>query len=114
MFRHRGTFRRVQGAQEQLTECRFSVKDPSKISATAIADATAFAGTLSGDVSYRDIRLLSIHPDDKRPPKGSILVEQKNGQWVPRTWDRGTLEVAAWGQPSDFTGQAVGTCVLRR
>jgi len=104
VFRHSGTFRHVQNGRERLYPCEFSVKDPQKVGRTALAAAEAFARSLEG-VSYTDVRLLSVHPDHKRPPKGAVLVEP---------WDGGRLEVMEWSQPSDFSGQAVGTCVLRR
>lgn len=103
-FRHTGTFQHVQNGRERNYPCRFSVKDPSRMSRDAVAAAVAFADSLEG-VTYRDIRLLAIHPDDARPPRGAVLTTP---------WDGGRLEVLEWNQPSDFTGQAVGSCVLRR
>lgn len=97
LYRHTGTFK--LGPHEWT--CRFSVKDPQKLKADAIADAEAAARQFN--VLYRDVRLLRIHPDDQRPVKGAKL-----------PWDGGLLEILDWSQQSDFTGQKVATCVLRR
>lgn len=97
LYRHTGTF--TLGSHKWL--CRFSVKDPQKLKADAIADAEAAARQFN--VLYRDVRLLRIHPDDQRPVKGAKL-----------PWDGGLLEILDWSQQSDFTGQKVATCVLRR
>lgn len=96
-FRHSGTF--TLGAHTWT--CRFSVRDPSKVKPEELARLQAFAAEQA--VSYRDLRLLKVHPDDTVPFPGATL-----------SWDDGTLEVLEWSQASDFTGQRVGTCVLRR
>lgn len=97
LYRHTGTFR--LGSSEWV--CRFSVRDPSKVKSDELARLQAFAG-IEG-VSYRDLRLLKVHPDDTIPFSGATI-----------PWDDGTLHVLEWSQASDFTGQRVGTCVLRR
>ena len=97
-FRKRLTFTLGTSTWE---DTRCSVQDAQKLKADAVTAAEAAARDFQ--VPYRDLRLLRVHPDDPRPPKGATT-----------PWDGGTLEVLAWGQASDFTGQKLGTCVLRR
>lgn len=97
-FRKRLTFTLGTSTWEDV---RCSVQDPQKLKADAVAAAEAAARDFR--VPYRDLRLLRVHPDDLRPPKGATT-----------SWDGGTLEILAWGQASDFTGQKLGTCVVRR
>ncbi len=82
-------------------EVRCSVQDAQKLKPDMLARLQATAAEVG--VSYRDLRVLKIHPDDTPPYPGATT-----------PWDDGTLEVLDWSQPSDFTGQRVGTCVLRR
>ena len=103
MFRHQGTFTRSQNGRAREYPCRFSVRDPVKGSRDQVAAAEAFA-TAAG-AAFRDVRVLTVHPDDARPPEGSVLTDP---------WDGGRLEVRSWSQPSDFTGQAIALCLLRR
>ncbi|WP_189062868.1 hypothetical protein [Deinococcus arenae] len=103
LYRHEGTFTKTQNGREFSYSCRFSVRDLTKGNRDQIAAANAFAA--DEGAAFRDIRLLRIHPDDPRPPEGAVLA-------VP--WDGGRLEVRGWSQSSDFTGQAVGFCILRR
>lgn len=97
-FRKRLTFTLGDSTWEGV---RCSVRDPQKLNADAVARLQATAAELS--VSYRDLRLLKVHPDDTLPYPGATA-----------PWDDGTLEVLDWSQASDFTDQRVGTCVLRR
>lgn len=91
LYRHTGTW-------SDGTSCRFSVRDPAKTD-----QGTRLAQRLTGEVSVTDVRLLTVHPDDEPPGEGASL-----------PWDGGTLTLVSWGQPSDFTGQAVGVCRLTR
>ncbi|MVN86904.1 hypothetical protein GO986_09015 [Deinococcus sp. HMF7620] len=102
-FRHEGIFTKTQNGREREYPCRFSVRDPVKGSRDQIAAAEAFATSQS--VAFRDVRELRVHPDHTRPPEGAVLTTP---------WDGGRLEVRSWSQPSDFTGQALALCVLRR
>ena len=97
MFRHEGVF--TLGAFRWA--CRFSVTDPQKLKADEVAKLRMYAD--ASGLAYLQLRVLKIHPDDTVPFIGAVL-----------PWDDGTLEVLEWSQPSDFTGQRVGTCVLRR
>lgn len=103
IYRHQGTFTREQNGRAREYPCRFSVRDPVKGSRDQVAVAEAFA-TAAG-AAFRDVRVLTVHPDDPRPPEGAVLADP---------WDGGRLEVRSWSQPSDFTGQAIGLCLLRR
>lgn len=97
-FRHRQDFT-LDGHRWPGT--RFSVTDPDKVGGRALAAAVAAAERL--DVEYRDLRLLRVHPEDTLPAVGAQT-----------PWDGGQLEVLEYGQASDFTGQSLGTCVVRR
>ncbi|RJF74460.1 hypothetical protein D3875_04055 [Deinococcus cavernae] len=113
MFRHSGTFVKTQNGREREYPCRFSVIDPVKADRNTIAAADTF-GRGEG-VAFVDVRLLKVHPEDRRPPEGSVLSRKNEaGQWEPENWDGGRLEVRRWSQASDFTGQAVGLCHIRR
>lgn len=103
IYPHQGTFTREQNGRAREYPCRFSVRDPVKGSRDQVAAAEAFA-TAAG-AAFRDVRVLTVHPDDARPPEGSVLTDP---------WDGGRLEVRSWSQPSDFTGQAIALCLLRR
>ncbi|GHG35820.1 hypothetical protein GCM10017784_32350 [Deinococcus indicus] len=103
IYRHQGTFTRSQNGRAREYPCRFSVQDPVKGSRDQVAAAEAFA-TAAG-AAFRDVRVLTVHPDDARPPEGAVLADP---------WDGGRLEVRSWSQPSDFTGQAIALCLLRR
>ncbi|WP_309569623.1 hypothetical protein [Deinococcus sp.] len=95
-FKHRLTF--TLGAHTWVARC--GVRDPSKAKPDELARLQATA-TEQG-VSYRDLRLVRVHPEDTIPFPGSTVA-----------WDNRTLQILHWSQPSDFTGQRVGTCVLR-
>lgn len=92
-------------------DTRCSVQDPQKLKPDMLARLQATAAELS--VSYRDLRVLRVHPDDTPPYPGATA-----------PFDDGTLEVLDWSQASDFLrtspdgggedGQRVATCVLRR
>ena len=103
IYRHQGVFTKTQNGTLREYPCRFSVRDPVKADRNTIAAADTFAR--AEQVVFTDVRLLKVHPDDKRPPEGSVLTTP---------WDGGRLEVRRWSQPSDFTGQAVGLCLIRR
>lgn len=96
-FRHNGRFRK----DEHQWSCRFSVRDPQKLRADDVAKLRMFAD--SRQLAFTDLRVLKVHPEDTVPYPGATI-----------PWDGGTLEVLEWSQASDFTGQRVGTCVLRR
>ncbi|KQR37731.1 hypothetical protein [Deinococcus sp. Leaf326] len=98
MFRHTLTFSRG----EHTWEVRCSVQDPQKLRPDAVARLQATAAELDG-VSYRDLRVLKVHPEDTMPFPGATS-----------PWDDGTLEVLDWSQASDFTDLRTGTAVLRR
>lgn len=80
------------------------VKDPHKLKGDALA-RLRLVGDARGLV-YTDLRVLKLHPQE---------FETENipfpGSTVP--YGPGTLEVLEWSEPSDYTGQRVGTCVLR-
>lgn len=97
LYRHAGTF--TKGPH--TWPCRFSVRDPAKAKPDELARLQAFAGVRG--LVYTDLRLLRVHPDDTPPFPGATI-----------PFDDGVLEVLEWSQASDFTGQRVGTCVLRR
>ena len=81
------------------TSCRASVQDLNRTS-TARRLASAF----STDVPLvTDARILRVHPDDPLPGEGATT-----------PWDGGSLLLDTWTQRSDFTGQALGLCRLRR
>ncbi|GGB64477.1 hypothetical protein [Deinococcus soli (ex Cha et al. 2016)] len=105
LYRHQGVFTHTQNGRQREYSCRFSVEDPVKANRDQIAAAQAFAAGES--VGFRDVRELQVHPDDPRPPEGAVLT-------TPASWDGGRLEVRSWSQDDDFTGQAVGFCILRR
>lgn len=94
LYRHSATW-------SDGSSCRFSVKDAARVKPDEVARLSAFAG--SNGLLFQDLRVLTVHPDDVPPGEGASL-----------NWDGGTLEVLSWSQVSDFTGQAKGTCVLRR
>ncbi|MDR6753427.1 hypothetical protein [Deinococcus soli (ex Cha et al. 2016)] len=96
-FRHQLTFR--LGAH--TWDVRGSVRDPQRIDPKALVRMGQL--TSAQGIATSDLRLLTIHPDDAVPAAGAQVA-----------WDDGTLEVLEWSQPSDFTGQRLGTCVLRR
>ena len=108
-FRKRLTFTLGASTWE---DTRCSVQDAQKLKPDAIARLQATAAELEG-ISYRDLRVLRVHPDDTPPYPGATA-----------PFDDGTLEVLDWSQPSDFLktspdgggedGQRVATCVLRR
>ncbi|UQN06292.1 hypothetical protein [Deinococcus sp. QL22] len=98
LFRHTGTFTLKQST---WPDTRFSVKDPDKLGRDAIDAATAAAQRFN--VAYRDIRLLTVHPEDTPPAVGASI-----------TWDGGTLVVREWSQEGDYGGTSLGTCVLER
>ena len=97
IYRHQGVFT----LSSHEWPCRFSVRDPQKLKADEVAKLRMFAD--SRNLAYTDLRQLKVHPDDTVPFPGATL-----------PWDDGVLEVLEWSQASDFTGQRVGTCVLRR
>lgn len=96
-FRHQLTFR----LGPHTWDVRCSVRDPQRIDPKALARMGQLTSAQGGATS--DLRLLTVHPDDTVPVPGATAA-----------WDDGTLEVLEWSQPSDFTGQRLGTCVLRR
>lgn len=102
-FRRTGVFLLTQNGREHTYPCRFSVRDPVKLNRDQIAAAEVFAAGASA--AFRDVRILRVHPDDRRPPEGAVLTD---------TLDGGRLEVCGWSDASDFTDQAVGFCILRR
>ena len=89
---------RHQAEWSDGTNPRFSVRDPNRTDQGA-----RLAQRLSGTPDVLDVRLLTCHPDDEPPGEGASL-----------PWDGGTLTLVSWGQPSDFSGQAVGVCRLTR
>lgn len=103
IFRFRGTFTKEQNGRLREYPCRFSVKDPVKADRNAVAAAQAFA--TAEQAAFTDVRLLKVHPDDSRPPEGSVLAE---------AWDGGVLRLVRWAQTSDFSGIHTGLCLLRR
>jgi hypothetical protein len=92
---------KVRDSDPQGRTCRCKVKDPDKVGQRAVQVAQAIAADVG--VPYTDLRLLSVHPDDKRPAAG-----------MSTAFDGGRLEVLSWSQESDITRQKVATCVLRR
>ena len=96
-FRHTLTFRLGPHAWD----VRCSVRDPQRIDPKALMRMGQLTSTQG--VATSDLRLLTVHPDDTVPVPGATVA-----------WDDGILEVLEWSQPSDFTGQRLGTCVLRR
>ncbi len=97
LYRHTGTF--TLGPHSW--PCRFSVRDLQKMKADEVAKLRMYADTAG--LLYTDLRALRVHPDDTPPFPGATI-----------PFDDGLLEVLEWSQASDFTGQRVGTCVLRR
>ncbi|WP_019584679.1 hypothetical protein [Deinococcus apachensis] len=85
-FRHFGTW-------SDGTSCHFRVKDLD-------SNPQARAGRRVTDPALASLRALLVHPEDPRPATGSAL-----------PWQGGLLVVGPWGEPSDFTGQRVATCV---
>ena len=109
MFRHTLSFTLGQYAPWVV---RCAVTDPQRLSPAALARLQATAAEQK--VSYQDLRVLKVHPDDTVPFPGAT---------VP--WDGGTLEILSWSQESDFivgrpegedeeVGMRTGTAVLRR
>ena len=82
-------------------DVRCSVRDPQRMDPGALARMRQL--TTAQLVATSDLRLLTIHPDDTEPYPGATT-----------PWDDGILEGLEWSQPSDFTGQRLGTCALRR
>ncbi|GGB69485.1 hypothetical protein [Deinococcus soli (ex Cha et al. 2016)] len=80
---------------------RCSVQDPQRMDPVALARMRQLTSVQG--VATSDLRLLTIHPEDTEPFPGATT-----------SFDDGTLEILEWSQPSDFTGQRLGTCVLRR
>lgn len=97
LYRHTGIF--TLDSHEWL--CRFSVRDVQKLKADEVDKLRMFADT--NNLIYTDLRQLKVHPDDTVPFIGATI-----------PWDDGLLEVLEWSQASDFSGQRVGTCALRR
>ena len=96
-FRHTSTFTLGPHAWT----CRFSVRDVQKLKPDEAAKLRVYAD--ANNLVYTDLRRLTVHPDDTPPFPGATI-----------PFDDGVLEVLEWSQVSDFTGQRVGTCVLRR
>ncbi|MFC4636989.1 hypothetical protein [Deinococcus hohokamensis] len=98
-FRRKLTFRlKTHG---WTVDC--SVTDPSRVKPDELARLQAAAAERSDVRSYRDLRILRIKPGQAEPYPGATVAT-----------DDGTLEVLHWSQASDWTGQRVGTCMLRR
>lgn len=98
IYRHTGTFT-LRGVYRW--ECRFSVRDVQKLKPDEVTKLRIYADV--NNLVYTDLRRLTIHPDDTVPYPGAVI-----------DWDDGVLEVLEWSQESDFSGQRVGTAVLRR
>lgn len=81
------------------TTCWCSVK-PSK-SPASVAQATAWAQ--QAGVPFESVRWLKVRPGEPTP-----------GENAECSFDGGTLTLHLWGQVSQWSGQAVGTCTLRR
>lgn len=96
-FRHTGIF--TKGVSSW--PCRFSVRDVQKLKPDEVQKLRIYADV--NGLVYTDLRRLTVHPDDTVPFPGAII-----------PWDDGVLEVLEWSQASDFTGQRIGTAVLRR
>ncbi|WP_188844790.1 hypothetical protein [Deinococcus soli (ex Cha et al. 2016)] len=97
LYRHALTF--TLGPHTWVARC--SVRDPQRIDPKALARMGQL--TSAQGVAMSDLRLLTIHPADTEPFPGATT-----------SFDDGTLEVLEWNQASDFTGQRLGTCALRR
>ena len=97
IFRHQLTFT----LGEHTWEVRCGVTDPQRLKPDEQARLRDVA--TERRVAFQDLRILKVRPPQAPPYPGATT-----------PWDDGTLEVLEYGQPSDFTGLRVGTCVLRR
>lgn len=104
MFPFQGTFRDDQGG---TWDVNYNLRDPQQINRETIAAAEAAARQF--DVAYRDLRVLTIDPEQALPAIGaSIRYHNADGSF------EGLAVILDWGQTGTYSGLTRGTCVLRR